>query len=93
MKLSLAGGSLVLFAISLVSLLLLTAFERMLAGISTQTERIITFLLLVLLPAVGAVLGALSLRRREVSAWLAGTSTLLNVLFALFHFFIVLFAG
>jgi hypothetical protein len=42
---------------------------------------------------VGAVLGLLSLRRREGQAWLAGFGAGLNALFALVHGTLLLFAG
>jgi hypothetical protein len=64
-----------------------------LAGLSICTERIITFLLLVLPAGGGAVLGLVSLMGKEEQAWLAITGILLNTLFALFHLMIVLFAG
>jgi len=93
MKMSLAGGSLLLFGLSVILLLALTLFESALTGLSIGTERIITFLLLVLPAGVGAVLGAASLTRKQGRAWLAITGILLNTLFALFHFIIILFAG
>ena len=92
-KLSLAGGSLLIFAVSIILLLLLTVFESILAGVSTRTERLITLLLLVLPAAVGAILGAISLRRKEGQAWMASVGLVLNLLFAFFHLMIVLFAG
>ena len=93
MKLGLAGGSLLLFGLSVVLLIVLTLFESAVAGMSIAAERMITFLLLVLPPGVGAVLGAVSLRRKEGRAWLAGTGIVLNTLFVLFHLMILLFAG
>jgi len=93
MKVSLTGGSLLLFGLSVILLIALTLFESALAGLSIGTERIITFLLLVLPAGVGAVLGVVSLTRKEGRAWLAIAGILFNTLFALFHFMIILFAG
>lgn len=93
MKWSFAAGSLFLLGLSIVLLLVLTVFESTLAGLSLNTERVVTFLLLVLPASLGAVLGALSLRRRERQSWLALSGMLLNAIFALFHLVIILFAG
>ncbi len=93
MKLSLAGGSLLLFSVSVLLLVLLTVFETAMTGLSLEAERIITLLLLVLPPAAGAVLGGMSLSRKEGKAGLGITGMILNTLFALFHLMIALFAG
>jgi hypothetical protein len=60
---------------------------------STTAERLITFLLLVLPAGAGAMLGVLSLIRRQGPLWLAWAGVALNGLFALFHVMIILFAG
>lgn len=93
MKPSLAGGSLFLLALSILFLIGLTVFESALVGVSLRVERTITFLLLVLPAVAGAVLGILSLARREGQTWLAGLSLGLNILFAVFHSVLLLFAG
>jgi hypothetical protein len=93
MKLSLAGAALLLFGLSVILLLALTGFESALAGISLAVERLITLLLLVLPAAGGAMLGLMSLARREGRVRLAVTGIILNTLFALFHTMIVVFAG
>jgi len=93
MKPGFAGGSLLLFALSVLLLMAWTAFESVLSGMSTGAERFITFLMLVLPAAAGAVLGIRSLMRREGRAGMAITGIVLNTLFALFHLALVLFAG
>ena len=93
MKRSLAGISLILFAISALLLIGITLFESSLAGLSPETERMITFLLLVLPAAFGVLFGIISLIRREGRPWLAISGILLNALFAIFHLMIILFAG
>ena len=93
MKQSLAGISLILFAISALLLIGITLFESSLAGLSPETERMITFLLLVLPAAFGTLFGIISLIRREGRPWLAISGILLNALFAIFHLLIILFAG
>jgi hypothetical protein len=90
---SLASLSLFLFGLSVVFLILLTVVESRLAGIATMTERVLTFLLLVLPPGIGAVLGVMSLTQKEGKPWLGIIGIVLNTLFALFHLMIVLFAG
>jgi hypothetical protein len=92
-KCNLAGGSLLVFGVCLLLLILLTVFEAALNAIPLAVERRITFLLLVLPAAVGAGLAALSLVRNEGPAWLAIAGLVLNALFALFHLMIVLLAG
>lgn len=93
MKLSLAAGSLILLGLAVIFLIALTFFESALLGMSPTAERIISLLGLVLPSALGAVLGALSLIRREGRAWLAVAGLVLNSLFALFHLMVILFAG
>ena len=93
MKPGFAGNSMLLFGVSVVLLLLMTSLESALTGMSTGAERLVTFLLLVLPAGTGAVLGVLSLIRREGRQWLAWTGVMLNGLFALFHLMVVLFAG
>ena len=93
MKASLAGGSWLLLALSILLLVALTAIEPAMVGMSAGMEKAITFLLLVLPAAAGAGLGVLSLVRREGRVWLASLGTVLNALFALFHLLLLLFAG
>ncbi len=93
MKLSLATGSLILFGLSIVVLVVLTLFESALVGVSLATERLITLLGLVLPAVIGIVLGTISLVRREGRTGLAIIGVFLNSLFALFHLMIVFFAG
>jgi hypothetical protein len=93
MKLNLRSGSLLLFGLSVVLWIVLTLFESALVGISLMTERVITFLALVLPAALGAALGMLSLVRRDRRIWLAVAGVMLNGLFALFHLLILAFAG
>ena len=93
MKLSLATASLILFGLSLILLLLLTFFEAALLGMSPEAERIISLLGLVLPAGIGAILGLMSLTRKEGVAMLAIAGIVLNTLFALFHLMVILFAG
>jgi hypothetical protein len=93
MKPGLAGGSLLLLALSILSLVMLTAFESAFMGMSIELERIITFVLLVLPAVAGAALGMLSLRRREGWTGLAITGLVLNTLFALFFLALLSLAG
>lgn len=93
MQLNFAGRSLFLFALALVALVTLTLFESALVGLSLMAERVITLLALVLLPAIGAALGVMSLIRKEGRTGLAIAGFILNTLFAIFHMMIVLFAG
>jgi hypothetical protein len=93
MKRSLAGISLLFFGLSVIFWLALTVFEAALVGTPLGTQRVITFFLLVLPAAIGAVLGLTSLLHKEDRVWMAIASTLLNTLFALFHMMIILFAG
>jgi hypothetical protein len=93
MKNSLAAISLLLFVISSILWILLTVFESALVGMSTGSERILIFLLLVLPAGIGAIFGFLSLLRKEGRAGLATAGMALNALFALFHIAILSFAG
>ena len=93
MNLSLAAKSIALFVFSVLSLILLTLFESSLSGISLPAERAISALFLVLPGVVGTVLGILSILRKEAQRWMAILGMLLNALFALFHIFVISFAG
>jgi hypothetical protein len=93
MKLSLAGKSMSLFVASVIVLVLYTMFESAMANTSLGAERLITFILFVLPAGAGAVLGGMSLARKEGRTLLAVTGLILNGLFALFHLMIVLIAG
>lgn len=93
MKLNLASGSLLSFVLSVILWGLLTLFESVLVGMSLTTERMISFLLLVLPAGTGTALGIVSLARRDGYAGLAIAGVMLNILFATFHLMIVLFAG
>jgi hypothetical protein len=93
MKLSLGAKSLALFLLSVLFLVLLTLFESSLAGLSLTTERILSLLLLVLPAAIGVVFGVLSTARKESKLWIGILGILLNALFALFHIFLLSFAG
>lgn len=93
MNLSLGMKSLLLFALSVVFLVLLTLFESLLVGLSTTAERMVSFLLLVLPGSLGAVSGVMGIVRKESKAWIAYLGILLNTAFALFHLFVISFAG
>lgn len=93
MKPSLAASSLILFGLSVLFLIALTAFESAFLGLSAGSERLLTVILLVIPAGIGAVLGARSLARREGQRWQAIAGLTLNALFALFHLTITLFAG
>ena len=93
MRRSLAGGSMVLFGLSVLLLITLTAFEAALLSLSPVVERVITFLLLVVPAGIGAVFGALSLGRPERPRWMGIAGLVLNAWFSLFHLMIILFAG
>jgi hypothetical protein len=90
---SLATWSILLFGLSLACWLVLTLFESLMIGTSMVAQRAITFVLLVLPGTIGVLLGIMSLARKEGKAWLAILSIILNTVFALFNFMIVLFAG
>ena len=93
MNLSLGVKSLIWFVLSVVLLVLLTLFEGLLIGLSDTTERVVSFLLLVLPGIIGIVFGGMGVARKESKVWIAYLGILLNVLFALFHGFVLLFAG
>jgi hypothetical protein len=93
MNLSLGAKSIVLFFISVIFLVLLTVFETFIAGLSATTERIIAVLFLVLPAVIGVNLGILSLARKESKPWLGILGILFNVLWTLFHLFLLSFAG
>jgi hypothetical protein len=93
MKFSLGLKSLSLFLVSVLFLVLLTLFESSLAGLSLTAERIISLLLLVLPAAIGIVFGVLSLVRKESRRWIGILGISLNTLFAVFHLFLLSFAG
>jgi hypothetical protein len=90
---NLGAKSLALFGLSLLFLFLLTLFESLLLNLSTTAERILSFLLLVLPAVIGVVLGVLGVRARENRLWMSVLGILLNALFALFHVFVLSFAG
>ena len=93
MNLKLSTLSILCFLLSLLFLLLLTRFESSLTGLSLTTERILSLLLLVVPALAGIVFGVLSILRKESRRWLGVLGTLLNALFALFHLFLLSFAG
>jgi len=93
MKFSLGVKSLALFLLSALFLVLLTLFESSLTGLSLAAERTISFLLLVLPAMIGIVFGIMSIVRKESRRWIAIVGILLNTLFAVFHLFLLSFAG
>lgn len=93
MKLSLGATSLSLFLLSALFLILLTLFESSLIGLPLPTERTISLLLLVLPAIIGIVFGIGSIVRKESRRWLGILGILLNAVFALFHLFLLSFAG
>ena len=93
MKWSFAAVSLSLFAVSVLSLLLLTLFESSLTNMSMAAERLVSAILLVLPGVVGVILGVMSFVRKEAKRWMAVLGILLNALFALFFTFVLAFAG
>ena len=93
MNLSLAAKSIALFVFSVLSLILLTLFESSLSGMSLTAEKTISALLLVLPGVIGVAFGVLSILRKEAQRWMAVLGMLLNALFALFHIFVISFAG
>ena len=92
-KRSLATVSLIVFGLSVLFLVVWTMSESAFLGLSAVAERVVTFALLVLPAAIGAVLGVMGLMRKEGHKGLAITGILLNTLFAAFHLLLVLFAG
>lgn len=93
MRWSLGAKSILCFLLAVIFLVLLTIFEASLAGLSLTAERILSFLLLVLPAVIGVIVGVLSVVRKEPRTWLALLGILLNTLFALFHLFLLSFAG
>ena len=93
MKLSLGWKSILLFVLSFVFLLVLTFFESMLSGLSLTSERITSALFLVVPGSIGVILGIMSLTSKESRPWVAILGVLLNGAFALFHIFVMSFAG
>jgi hypothetical protein len=93
MKLSLGAKSLALFGLSILLLALLTLFESWFSGMSRTAEKAISTFLLVLPGVIGIAFGILSIIRKESRLWMAILGVLLNTLFALFHVFVIAFAG
>ena len=93
MKFKLGAISLVLFLLSVLFLTLMTLFESTLTGFSLTGERILSLLLLVVPAVIGVVCGLLSIARNESRTWVGILGTVLNGLFALFHLFLLSFAG
>ena len=93
MNLKLSTLSIIFFLLSVLFLLVLTQFESSLADLSLTAERILSLLLLVVPALVGIVFGVLSILRKESRRWLGILGALLNGLFALFHLFLLSFAG
>lgn len=93
MKSSFGTKSIIFFLVSVLFLILLTLFESSLVGLSLMAERTISLLLLVLPAMTGIVFGILSLIRKESRRWIGILGILLNTLFALFHLFLLSFAG
>ena len=93
MRLSLGATSLAFFLLSALFLVLLTLFEASMVGLSAKAERTLSLLLLVVPAIIGIVFGVLSIRRNEFRRWLGILGILSNALFALFHLFLLSFAG
>ena len=93
MKWSFGAKSMIFFLLAVSFLILMTLFEASLANLSLRAEKIISLLLLVLPAVVGMVFGILSVTRKEPRSWLGILGTVLNALFALFHIFLLSFAG
>ena len=93
MNLSLGAKAIALFGLSVLFLVLLTLFEPSLSGMSLTAEKAISALLLILPGVIGVAFGILSISRKESRLWMAILGILLNVLFALFHIFVISFAG
>jgi len=92
-NLSLGAKAIALFGLSVLFLVLLTLFESLLSGTSLTAEKAISALLLVLPGVIGVAFGILSIFRKESRLWMAILGILLNGLFALFHIFVISFAG
>ena len=93
MKLSLGAKSIVLFALSILFLVLLTVFESSLSALSLTAERAISAFLLVLPAVIGIVFGIRGIIGKEPKPWVAILGVLLNTLFALFFIFLLSFAS
>ena len=93
MNLSLGVKSLLVFLLSVVFLVLLTLFESALTALPVSVERIFSILLLVLPGVIGILLGVMGIVRKESKRWIAYLGILLNAIFALFHLFVLSFAG
>lgn len=93
MRLRLSDGSLLLFGLAIILWMMLTLLESAVVGMSLTDEKVLTFLLLVLPSGVGAVLGMISLLRKDGPVWVAVAGALLNCLFTFFHLMILAFAG
>lgn len=93
MPLTFAAKSLLLFGLSLLFLTLLTLFESSISGLPILIEKVISMIFLVLPGIIGVILGVTSLARKESKPELAALGILLNGLFALFHVFVISFAG
>jgi len=92
MNFSLGIKSVFMFLLSILFLILITLFDSSLAGLSMATQRIISFVLLVLPGIAGVIYGIVSIRHKE-KTWIAILGILLNALFALFQLFVISFAG
>jgi hypothetical protein len=93
MKPNFASTSILLFIVSLAMLWILTLFESFLSGLTTNMERLVSALVLVVPASVGVVFGILSLRRQEPKPWIAIAGILLNGVFAIFNLLVLAFAG
>jgi hypothetical protein len=62
-------------------------------GLSLAQERLVSLFLLVLPSVIGVILGGMSVNRKEARRWLGFLGIVLNALFALFHLFLLSFAG
>ena len=93
MNLGFGAKSMIAFVLSVLFLILLTLFESLLSGVSDATERGISLAFLVLPGVIGIVYGILAIRHKESKIWVAYLGILLNGLFALFHIFVLSFAG
>ncbi len=82
-----------LFALSILFLVLITAFESSLSGLSMTSERLLSLALLVAPGIGGVVMGVLGVWKKEQRVWIAYLGSLLNALFALFQLFVISFAG
>lgn len=93
MNFSLGVKSLLLFVLSVIFLVLLTLFESSLTGLPAIAERIFSIVLLISPGVIGILLGVMGIIRKETRSWIAYLGILLNAIFALFHLFVLSFAG